>query len=786
MEWIIDDISEVLTVTDIKSTFSHLLHEGRETNLFFDFYEPEYDFQKSKDLIFHFYETFLAEYDPETRKHTGAYYTPEPVVAYIVRSLNYLLKDRLKKPDGLASESVTVLDPAAGTLTFLYGAIMQAIEEFISKYGRGGRRSFIREHILNNFYAFEIKMAPYAIGHLRISFLLDELGYKLRTDERLRFYLTNALEMEELAETHFPGMASLSEESHLAAKVKKEQPILVILGNPPYFGKSSNFGQWISREIRAYYEVDGHPLKEKNPKWLQDDYVKFIRFAQWKIDQTGEGILGFITNHSYLDNPTFRGMRQSLMKSFDEIYVLDLHGSSLKKETCPDDSKDENVFDIRQGVAISIFVKNKGEHGECKVYHSEVWGLREKKYDWLLKHDMRTTDWQELSPKSEFYLFIPRDERLLEEYEQHPKITDIFTLNSLGILTARDNLTINWTSDEVWATVLDFSQLDIESARSKYNLGKDAKDWRVELAQNDLVDSGLDKAKIQPILYRPFDVRYTYYTGISRGFHCRPRQGVMSNMLTGGNIGLLTCRQIVSSSWQHVLAAKDIADNCYVSNKTRERGYMFPLYLYSESKGLLDRDGKSKIREPNINEYYITTLRGIYNKEPSPEEILYYIYAVLYSNIYRTSYAEFLKIDFPRVPFTKNYELFRMMGDYGRRLADLHLLESEELDTPIARFQGEGDRIVQSVKYDQEKGYVYINQDQYFEGIPKEVWEYHIGGYQVCAKWLKDRKSRALSLDEIKHYCRIATALQKTIEIQKEIDDLYPELEKEIIQFRNE
>ncbi|MEK7238207.1 MAG: N-6 DNA methylase, partial [Nitrospirota bacterium] len=315
MEWIIDDISEVLATTDVYKILDEYFNK-----------------HKGKDPVVHFYETFLAEYDPKTREKRGVYYTPEPVVSYIVRSLHHILKEHFNKEDGFASQSVTVLDPAAGTLTFLAEAAKLAVEEFTSKYGEGKKSGFVKEHILKNFYAFELMMAPYAIGHLKMSFLLEELGYKLHVDDRFKLYLTNTLEMEELAQTELPGMVSLSKESHLAGNVKKEQPILVILGNPPYSGHSSNIGGWISKEIKVYFQVDGKPLGEKNPKWLQDDYVKFIRFAQWKIEQTGEGILGFITNHSYLDNPTFRGMRQSLMKSFDEIYLLDLHGNSLKKE----------------------------------------------------------------------------------------------------------------------------------------------------------------------------------------------------------------------------------------------------------------------------------------------------------------------------------------------------------------------------------------------------------------------------------------------------------------------
>jgi predicted helicase len=393
----------------------------------------------------HFYETFLAEYDPETREKRGVYYTPEPVVSFIVRSLHHILKEHFDRADGFANAAVTVLDPTAGTLTFLAEASKLAVEEFVSKYGEGGKENFIKEQILRNFYAFKLMMASYAVGHLKMSFLLEELGYILKKDDRFKLYLTNTLEMEELAQTELPGMVSLSEESHLAGKVKKEQPILVILGNPPYSGMSANRGKWIDDLLKkgyvrtdgfkdgGYYQVNGNPLREKNLKWLQDDYVKFIRFAQWKIDQAGEGIVGFITNHSYLDNPTFRGMRQSLMNSFNEIYILDLHGNTSKKEKCPDGSKDENVFDIRQGVAIALFIKHRPELAEgtkpnppipplekggkggfdSKVYHSQIWGLREKKYDWLSEYDIKTTKWNKLSPKSQSYLFIPRDEKLI-------------------------------------------------------------------------------------------------------------------------------------------------------------------------------------------------------------------------------------------------------------------------------------------------------------------------------------------------------------------------------------
>jgi hypothetical protein len=316
LEWIVDEISDVLANVDVKKIFS-------------EYYRK----QKGEDPIFHFYETFLAEYDPKERERRGVYYTPKPVVSYIVCSLHLILKEKFGLDDGMANVNLTILDPAAGTLTFIAEAINETVNEFTSKYGHGGKEKLINEHIMKNFYAFELMIAPYAIGHVKISFLLDELGHKLQ-DEEMNFYLTNTLELEDIEQTSLPGMASLAKESRKAGEVKKKIPIWVILGNPPYSGMSANKGKWITDLVGDYKFVDGKPLDEKNPKWLLDDYVKFIRFAEWKISQTGKGVIGYITNHSYLDNPTFRGMRQHLMKSFDEIYVLDLHGNTLKREKC--------------------------------------------------------------------------------------------------------------------------------------------------------------------------------------------------------------------------------------------------------------------------------------------------------------------------------------------------------------------------------------------------------------------------------------------------------------------
>jgi len=806
MEWSVDDISAVLAVADVSKILHQFYHEG-----------------KGSDPIVHFYETFLAKYNPKERKRRGVYYTPEAVVSYIVRSVNILLKERFGRADGLAYGSVTVLDPAAGTLTFLAEASKAAVQEFINKYGEGGKQKFIKDHILNNFYAFELMMAPYSVGHLKMSFLLEELGYKLQKDERFKLYLTNSLEMEELEQTALPGMSSLAEESHLAGRVKKETPILIILGNPPYSGISANASKklvtflkdnmyvtgyriqpdedtgyyklvpqikkakkkmeikqrtWIGELIEDYKLVDGQWLDEKNPKWLQNDYVKFIRFAQWKLDAAGEGILGFITDHSYLDTPTFRGMRQSLMNSFDEIYLLDLHGNTWKKEKCPDGSKDENVFDIREGVAIALFVKKKGL--EKKVFHSECWGLRGVKEDWLLANDVKTTRWQGIQPKSEFYLFVPRDERLLGTYSKYLKVTDIFLVNSVGVVTSRDAFVIDFEEEALKRRIRTFRDKSLPDEVIKQTFGlKDKESWKLNQAREKVSKDNEWEKAITKILYRPFDVRWIFYHDevIERS-----RKEVMRHMMQQ-NLGLVGMRQYAYDvkDYNYVLVSDSVTESrIFISN--RGIADIFPLYLYPDAdKKDMFSHLESGERKPNLNPELVKSLAEAYGEEPTPEAIFYYIYGVLYATSYRSKYAEFLKIDFPRVPFTKDCDLFLKIGKHGKRLADLHLMRSAELDSPIAKLQGGGDCKAEKRNYNREEKRIYINMSQYFEGVEEEVWEYQIGGYPVAEEWLKDRKGRTLSPDDIRHYCKVITALKRTIEIQQDIDALYPEVETETV-----
>ncbi|GAP22817.1 type ISP restriction/modification enzyme [Leptolinea tardivitalis] len=762
MEVIIDDIADVLSVADIDAILHQYARQG-----------------KGSDPIMHFYETFLSVYDPALREARGVYYTPEPVVGFIVRSIHDLLKTRFGLSDGLASPEVTMLDPAAGTLTFPAEAIRLAVDEFTRKYGEGGKARFIQEHILKNFYAFELMMAPYAMGHMKINLLLEELGYTLQNGERFNLYLTNTLDMKEIEATALPGLSALSHESKLAAKVKKQDPILVIMGNPPYSGMSANRSEWTEKLLKtdldgaqSYYSVDGKPLGEKNPKWLQDDYVKFLRFAQWKIEKAGRGIVGMITNHSYLDNPTFRGMRQSLMKTFDEIYIVNLHGNSLKKEIAPDGSKDENVFDIQQGVAIVLLIKGL-ETSNCVIKQIDLFGLRENKYRWLENLDIGEVQFSFLSPESPHYFLIPRKTKDIKQYENWFPIDKAFLVNRMGIVTSRDDFIIDFSKDQLKRRIfqLQDTQISNELLANAYKL-IDKPNWSLQNTRSIIQSESDLENYFRTILYRPFDNRTIFYHDALLE---RSRLEIMRHMIQGENIGLCLSKRVEGNkTWDHIFISKTIITHHTVSLK--EGNFLFPLYQYPDPNQRDLFSSSTVERQPNISSELINILSSAYERQPIPEEILYYIYGIFYCPSYRSTYAEYLRTDFPRVPFAGDYAVFRQMADYGKRLADLHLLESPELDPPVCRYQGSGgnDR-VEKVVYDPADGRVHINAGKYFEGISPEMWTYQIGGYQVLNKYLKDRKGRLM--DDPRRYARIATAIQKTIEIQSELDPVFHQIE---------
>ncbi|MHB8106143.1 MAG: type ISP restriction/modification enzyme [Candidatus Cryosericum sp.] len=750
---IIDDIADVLAVAD--------------TDMVFKTYD-----KKGRDPVADFYETFLGEYDPAKKKQHGVYYTPQPVVSYIVRSVDQILRDSFGKPDGLADTSVTVLDPAAGTMTFPATAVRLAAETYKAKHGDGSLDSWIKGHVLRDFYAFELMMAPYAIGHLRMGTLLTELGYTMSPDDRFKLYLTNTLNLAERVSEGSPGLSPLAEESAHAATVKNKQAVLAVMGNPPYSAASINHFPEMDQLMRAYEEVDGKPLKEKK-HWLNDDYVKFMRFAQWKIDEAGQGVIGFITNHSWLDNITFRGMRQSLIRSFDELYVLNLHGSSVKEQAPPEGVVDENVFDIMQGVSIAVLVKHPQPTGTHVVKYGDLWGSRNEKYDWLGREDLATTHWEIITPKSPQYFCVPKSGKGESEYMAFPSLKDIFTKASTGILTAWDAL----ATDDNAATLggrmmrLEDPNVAIDEIASVLHIADRSK---LLTARRDLSRIADVTTKIHRYAYRPFYYRQIMYDD---SVVWRRRAEVLENMLRP-NVALTTCRQTVSWSWQHALVAEELVDDSFISNRSRERTYVFPLYLYGESKedegslhSSIEEESQAPARRPNLELGILGQLAASLRLSSTPEQVFAYVYAVLYSPAYRTRYAEFLKTDFPRIPFTKDGDTFLKLAELGQQLMDLHLMRSPELDNPISRFCGKGDSIVDKVEYDADCGRVSINPTQYFDGVAPDLWTYQIGGYQVLDRWLKDRKGRFLTSADSIHYSRIVTALARTIAAQLLIDN---------------
>ena len=729
-----------------------------------------------EDPVIHFYETFLAEYDPQRRVDRGVYYTPPQVISYIVKSVDSLLKTELNRPDGLADDNTLILDPATGTGGFLV-TVLDHIREYVTaNYGTGDWNRYINADLVKRIFGFELLVAPYTIAHLKLSLFLQEQGW--RANERLGIYLTNALEQPDEMQTPLPFAAFISDEANAALSVKRDEPLLVILGNPPYPRDSANPSRvgrnltFIGELIEDYKQIDGKPLDERNSRELQADYVKFIRWAQWRIDRNGEGILGYIVNNSFIYGPIFRGMRQSLLKSFNTIYLLNLHGSIRIQESVPLNQKDENVFDISQGVCIMLCVKERDNSALATVHYADIWGSREERYNMLSETDVQSTAWSELQPTSPLYLFKPQETDYSAEYENGWKINDVFQTGSVGITTSRDRLTIHQTAEAVRETVTDFVSLSVDEARERYRLPRDTQDWRIHRAQTDIRNHPDADQHIQAISYRPYDTRWTYYTGQSSGFHGRPRFEVM-RQLQKDNLALCVCRIVTSGEWQHVLVTNDITDKSYISNRGSESAHVFPLYLYPALEGL----GLETEPELNFKPDFLTAFSESLElpqtapfglpEDVTPEEILAYIYAVLYSPTYRERYYEFLKYDFPRIPLPEDIDSFFALAESGQELIDLHLLKDRHIPHRH-RFEGEGDGVVSKVRY--EDGKVWINATQHFTEVPAEVWAYEIGAYQVCEKWLKDRRGETLSHAEIRLYPMILVSITETLRVTEAIE----------------
>lgn len=754
VSWLVDDLARLLARADMAEILKSF---GKAT--------------AQDDPVVYFYENFLSAYDPKLREKRGVYYTPGPVVSFIVRSVDHLLKKTFGRKDGLADSSVRVLDPATGTGSFLY-SVIQHIYETVKAQGRAGAwDDVVSTEILPRLFGFELLMAPYTVAHLKLSLELQRLGYRFQSKERLGVYLTNTLE-EAVKKAEVLFEEAIAEEGQKAAHIKQKEPIMVVLGNPPYSGHSANKGEWITELMKAYKEGVPGLDKPAQAKWLQDDYVKFIRFGQWRIEKTGQGILAFVTNHGYLDNPTFRGMRRSLMESFDEIHLLDLHGNSKKRETAPDGTPDKNVFDIQQGVSIGLFVKraSSGENTSAKVYHTDLWGPREGKYVVLSERDVESLQWKELSPTEPFYLFVPQDESLRLEYEKFWALPVAMNRNgdpAPGIVTTHDEFAVSWSREEAEEKVERFLKTGSEEeARKLWRLCSQSQ-WNYDRAKQALSD-GKWRKHVVPVLYRPFDIRWTVYDP-NVAVHRRER--VMRHMLAGKNLGIIFMRQAaLNEDYSHFGISDKLVDNrAFYSNK----GIMFlsPLWLYPEQDGDLFQEG----RKPNLNPDFLKAVKDSLGLSPSPEDIFRYAYAVFHSPTYRNRYGGFLKIDFPRLPLTSDKKLFKALAAKGAELAALHLMESPTLEISPAKFETPGTRLVEKVFYDEKAHQVRINSEQFFSGVEKKVWEFQIGGYQVCEKWMKDRKGRKLSAEDVRHYQKIVAAIHQTIRLMAEIDALIPE-----------
>ena len=801
----VDDLTQLLAGADMAAVFANFGSRAAR-----------------QDPVMHFYEMFLAAYDPNLRARRGVYYTPEPVISYIVRSVDWLLKERFGCVDGLADNGMTeyeylldggqpitgkshrvlVLDPACGTGSFLY-AVTDHIREHFKNSGNAGMWSgYVKEHLLPRLFGLELLMAPYAMAHLKLGMQLaaqdlpsEQQGtwaYEFGSDERLRVYLTNSLEQaEQPTQTMFGPLRAITDEANAAAAVKRDLPIMVVIGNPPYSGHSANKGEWIASLIDSYKEGFPELRRPAQAKWLSDDYVKFIRFAQWRIDQSGSGVLGFVTNHSYLDNPTFRGMRRSLMETFDEIHLLDLHGNANKRERTPDGGVDQNVFDIRQGVAIGLFVKHpNGGKGPARVLHADLWGEREDdsgngKYNWLASNNIETTDWEELSPDAPLYLFVPRDDELLDEYSAGWSLPEIFSPNGTpapGIVTTHDQFAISWDAQEAASKVAQLLATSSEGeARLRWRLCSQSQ-WQYDRAMGELAN-GLWRDQIKPILYRPFDVRTTVFNS-NVAVHRRER--VMRHILAGENLGLITTRQ-TRDDWS-CLATSSI--NGHKACAAYDINYTFPLYIYPTKQEIAAGLYAAGDREPNLAPTFTGALAsslglqfipdgsGDLQNTFVPEDVFHYIYAVFHSPAYRERYDQFLRADFPRVPLPGGAVLFRDLAELGRRLVDAHLLRSDAVSTSPTSFPIPGDNVVAPgyPKYTpgdaDDNGRVYINRSQYFAGVAPAVWQFRIGGYQPMAKWLQDRRRRALSsYDDLEHYRRMTAAIARTLELMPQIDN---------------
>ncbi|MCB8964207.1 MAG: N-6 DNA methylase [Bacteroidales bacterium] len=773
IKWIVDSLADIFLATNVEEI---LKNYGKST--------------KMEDPIIHFYETFLSEYDPKLRKARGVWYTPQPVVDFIVRAVDDILKTEFDLPQGLADTSKTtikvdmqgkkvnqevhkvqILDPATGTGTFLAEVVKHIHKKFAGQQGIWS--NYVETNLLPRLNGFELLMASYAMAHLKLDLLLKETGYKPTKDQRFKVFLTNSLE-EYHPDTGTLWANWLSTEANEANRIKKDTPVMCIIGNPPYSGISSNNGEWISNLIEDYKYVDGVHFNERK-HWLNDDYVKFLRYGQHFIEKNGSGVLAYINPHGFLDNPTFRGMRWHLLKTYDKIYTIDLHGNSKKKEIAPDGTADVNVFDIMQGVSINIFIKTgqKKPKELGKVFHYELLGNREMKYEFLIENSLNSTEFNEIDIEKPNFFFVPKDTESLSDYENGFLISELFVSQSMGITSARDSFVIDFKKDELALRIKDFCNKELENNnfQSKYKLNENYQ-WKV--AEQRAIVPEYSEKYVKPISYRPFDNRFIYF---QENLVFRMRGEIMNNF-NKKNIAFCSVKLGRNADYHNYFITNSITDKGISSSL--DNANVFPLYLYKEadSQQIIEQSSE---RIPNLKAEIVKKISArvglifINEKEKkentfAPIDILDYIYAVLHSPKYREKYKEFLKIDFPRVPYPKDKETLWQLVKLGGEIRQIHLLESPTVENYITQYPIDGDNVVQKPSF--ENGKVYINETQYFDNVPEIAWNFYIGGYQPAQKWLKDRKDRKLEFEDILHYQKIIVALSETDRIMKEIDKI--------------
>lgn len=763
------------------------------------------------DPFLHFYENFLAEYNPAKRKARGVWYTPEPVVNFIVRAVDEVLKTEFGLADGLADTSkitidwdtgqhdkkgnpviqkkpvhrVQILDPATGTGTFLAEVVKQVAAR-VKGIAPGQWSSYVENDLIPRIHGFELLMASYAMCHMKLDMVLTGLGYKPSPNPpRLGVYLTNSLEEGDRVEQTLFGLSrAIAEEAKAASNIKRQTPIMCVIGNPPYSGESVNKGPWIMGLMEAYKKEPGgkQKLQERNPKWINDDYVKFVRFAEHMIDKNGEGVLGFITNHGYLDNPTFRGMRWHLMKSFDHIHVLDLHGNAKKKETSPDGLPDKNVFDIMQGVAIIVAVKRRRDGKAvkplAKVRHGQLWGNRAAKGETLWSNKFRDLIGDALEMHKKYLMFYPINNALLDEYENGFSLAALMPANQIGFQSHRDDFAVAFDSETISFRLRELAdaQKDDKQIETMFGL-EDNRDWNLSGARTRLIENREQiYRKISECDYRPFDRRHCLLDEVMMDY---PRWDLLRNCQQGQNFALNFMRQTKADNWGHALASLYPAPAVYVEIK--DGSNFAPLYLYPDEDGLdqtlrLNFEPKlyARIRKAAGLTLPLTPpdgtdafRRATGNARPDEVKVFDYIYGVLHCPAYRETYAEFLKIDFPRIPFPASAESFAVISQKGEALRRLHLMEDAAIGATPYPFEGDGSSVVEKPRF--ESGRVWINESQSFSGVLDLAWSFHIGGYQPAQKWLKDRKGRTLGWDDIRHYQKIIKILSETNRIMGEI-----------------